>query len=375
MTLLNIQNLTMAASHAVGAVSTPGPGTHYLRSELKDLKIIGVEEHIVFPEITKAIPSSEAADHAKATLASIVSHPVLSYAKGRAADVGAQRLKDMDKGGISMQILSFGSAVNCTHMEPEAGHALAQRINNALKDAVDANPTRFRAFAELPFQEPTLAIRELRRCVKDLGFVGAMMAGSVGSTGKFLDGPEFVELLSEFEALDVPLYLHPGIAPGPVSKAYYDIEGNALASASLSAMGWGWHSEVAIHILRLAVSGVLEAHPKLKIVIGHQGEMLPMMMHRLDGAFDMQAFGLKRPVGETLRTQVWIAISGLFSLPVTQIAIQTWGVDRVLFANDYPYIETQGVPGYVRAMNDLVAPSDMRKIFQTNSESLFKILA
>ncbi|KAJ6442535.1 2-amino-3-carboxymuconate-6-semialdehyde decarboxylase [Purpureocillium lavendulum] len=356
----------MAASQTVGPISTPGPGTSYLRSELQDLKIIGVEEHVVFPELTKVIPSSAAADHAKATQG----HP----GKDRVPP-GALRLKDMDEGGISVQVLSFGSAVNCTHMDAAAGYELARSINNSLKAAVDANPTRFRAFAELPLQDPALAIKELRRCVHELGFVGAMMAGSVGGTGKFLDGPEFAGLLSEFEALDVPLYLHPGIAPEPVSKTYYEIDGNPLASASLSAMGWGWHSEVAIHVLRLAVSGVLDAHPKLKLVIGHQGEMLPMMMQRLDGAFDMAAFGLARPVGETLRRQVWIAISGLFSLPVTQIAIQTWGVDRVLFANDYPYIETQGVPGYVRAMNDILAPSDMRKVFQENSEALFKFSA
>ncbi|KAH8901381.1 amidohydrolase 2 [Thozetella sp. PMI_491] len=281
----------------------------------------------------------------------------------------------MDEGSIAMQILSFGNAVNCMHAEPELALKIAQQINDELKKAVDANPTRFRAFAELPFHAPSLAVEELRRCVKELGFVGAMVAGSIGGTGKFLDAPEFDDLLSEFEALDVPLYLHPGIPPESVANAYYDVPGKPAVSTALGAMAWGWHSEVAIHVLRLAASGTLERHPELKIVIGHQGEMLPMMMHRLDGALGLKTTQLTRNIGETLRSQVWVAISGMFSLPITQVTIQTWGVDRVLFANDYPYVDAQRVPAFVAALNDVVGPSDMRKILQTNSESLFKLKA
>lgn len=365
----------MAQQHGVGPITTSGPGNIYLRPELKNIKIIGVEEHVLFPDITKDIPSSGAAGYAKATLAKLLDHEALVYARGRTTDVSTQRLKDMDEGGIAVQVLSFGSAVNTTHADPETGLRMARQINDRLKQAVDANPTRFRALAELPAHDPKLAVEELRRCVNELGFVGAMIAGSIGGTGKFLDGPEFDPLLGEFEALDVPLYLHPGITPEPVQSVYYDIPGKPAASAAMGAMAWGWHNEVAIHVLRLAVSGALEKHPKLKIVVGHQGEMMPMMMQRFDGTLDLKTTGLKRSVGETLREQVWIAISGMFSLPTTQIAIQTWGVDRVLFANDYPFVDAQRVPEFVRALNDVVGPSDMRKILQENTEKLFKFKA
>ena len=87
------------------------------------------------------------------------------------------------------------------------------------------------------------------------------------------------------------------------------------------------------------------------------------------------AFGLKRSVGEMLRTQVWIAISGFFTLPPTQAAISTWGVDKVLFACDYPFQDTQRMPAFLTALGDLVAPSDMLKICQTNAEQLFKFKA
>ena len=82
------------------------------------------------------------------------------------------------------------------------------------------------------------------------------------------------------------------------------------------------------------------------------------------------------------KTMIWrfplselLAISGLFSLPPTQIAIQTWGVDRILIANDYFYVDAQRVPDFVRALGDMIGLSDLRKICQTNSEALFKIEA
>ncbi|KAJ5203750.1 2-amino-3-carboxymuconate-6-semialdehyde decarboxylase [Penicillium cinerascens] len=209
------------SSSGVGSINTPGPGTHYLRPELHDLKIIGVEEHVVFPKLTARIPEKVLAVHAKRVFGQLVDHEAMAYAGGSSTETGAQRLQDMNEGGIAMQILSLAGPVNCMQMEPEPGLALARDINNELKRAVDAHPDRFKALADLPFHAPKLAIEELRRSVQQLGFVGAMMAGSVGCTGKFLDDPEFDDLLSEFEALDVPLYLHPGIAPPAVIDTYY----------------------------------------------------------------------------------------------------------------------------------------------------------
>jgi predicted TIM-barrel fold metal-dependent hydrolase len=358
-----------------GPIYTPGPGTGYFRPELRGIKIIGVEEHAAFPEFTARVPDEGAAQHARKMIGLMSRQESVAFAHGRLTNLGTQRTSDMDEGGIAMQVLSLAGAVNSTFLEPEAGLALSRDINNAFKKAVDANPKRFVALADLPVHAPQLAIQELRRCVKELGFVGAMFSGSVGGTGKFLDAPEFDELLSEFEQLDVPLYLHPGIAPKPVMETYYTFPGDPDLSATLGGMGWGWHNEVAIHTLRLCISGALDKHPRLKVVIGHQGEMMPMMMQRFDAMFDERTFGFKRSVGEMLRSQVWIAISGLFSIPPTLVAIQTWGVDKVLFANDYPFIDAQRVPEFIRALGDVIGPSDLKKICQTNAEELFKIEA
>ncbi|GKZ37854.1 hypothetical protein AbraIFM66950_009644 [Aspergillus brasiliensis] len=356
-------------------VSSVGPGSVYLRPELKDMKVIGVEEHVSFPNLLQRIPDQGVAQHARKINSEMVKHEALAYAQGRLFNVAAERLRDMDEGQIALQILSLAGAVNCTHLSPVAGTKLAKDINDQLKAAVDTCPVRFAALAELPMHAPEAAAKELRRCVTELGFVGAMMSGSIGGTGKFLDSSEFDVLLSEFEELDVPLYLHPGIAPQSVYNTYYEIPDHPQLSATLSGMGWGWHNEVAIHTIRLAVTGTLDRHPRLKVVVGHQGEMLPMMVQRFDTVFEQTVFGFQRSVGEMLRSQVWLAISGLFTLPATMTAIQTWGVGRILFANDYPFVDSQRVPEFLRALGDMVSPEDLRRICQKNAEQLFRIQA
>ena len=278
----------------------------------------------------------------------------------------------------ALQILGLSGAINSTHLVGEkapVGATIARDVNNELKKAVDKNPARFKAFAELPMHTPEEAIEELRRCVTDLGFVGAMLSGSVSGNGTFLDVPEFDSILSTFEQLDVPLFLHPGVPPKAVWDTYYDLPNEPEMSVRFGLGGWGWHNEVAIHVLRLVLSGTLDRHPRLKIIIGHHGEMIPSMMQRLEQVFDATTFGLRRSVGETLRAQVWIAVSGFFSLPLTQLSIATWGVDRILFGIDYPFTNMNKVAEYVRALGELVSPVDLRKILQTNAEDLLKIKA
>ena len=143
-----------------------------------------------------------------------------------------------------------------------------------------------------------------------MGFVGAMICGSVACSGKFFDDAEYDSILSTFEELDLPLFLNPGIPPKGVVDTYYRFPDSPVLTANLSCYGWGWHSEVAIHVLRLAVSGALDRHPKLKIVIGHCGAMMPSMLQRFDQMFDRSTLGLARNVGQMLREQVWLSISG-----------------------------------------------------------------
>ena len=175
----------------------------------------------------------------------------------------------------------------------------------------------------LPTGVPGAAADELERCVRQLGFCGGMVNGTTREL--FLDDPQFEPLLARFEALDVPLYLHPAPPPPTVRRVYYDrLPGHS--SLLLSIAGWGWHSETAIHVLRLVLSGALDRHRGLKLIIGHMGEGLPAMFARCDQVFaDEVRERLTRSISQTLTDQVWVTTSGFFTLPPLMSLLMTFG--------------------------------------------------
>lgn len=204
---------------------------------------------------------------------------------------------------IATQILSATAPANLSFAGPAVAAEIARGINEDLRKAVNRRPERFAAFAELSSNAAAATLKELRCCVKEMGFVGAMLSGSVGSVGEYVDSPRFDEVLSAFEKLNVPLYLHPVISPKAGLGCYYSFPDNKLLILLLADPGWSWHTEVAKHMLQLVVSGTLDRYSILKIVIGRQGEMLPMMLQRFDSMFGSSQ-GLQRSAGEALRRQV-----------------------------------------------------------------------
>jgi predicted TIM-barrel fold metal-dependent hydrolase len=245
---------------------------------------------------------------------------------------------------------------------------MARELNDYLASAIARHPDRFAGFAALPMQSPDACGAELVRAVKELGFLGALVNGT--TEGRFLDHPSYDGLLAAAVELDVPIYIHPHLPPEAVRKAYYsDLpEGTGRV---LEAAGWGWHSETAIQLLRLVVAGTLDKHPRLKLIVGHMGEMLPMMMARADEAFALDIDHLKRPISRTILDQVWITTSGIFSEPPFLAALQTFGIDRIMFSVDYPYAPNEKGREFLDRIS--IAPADMAKLTHGNADALLKL--
>ena len=213
------------------------------------MRIITLEEHISLPEMTALLPEE--------ALKSFGQSPAMQKILPKLADITGERLTSMDENGISMQVLSvdsFGANV----LDPETAPAFACRYNNLIAEKIAGHPERFTAFANLPMTAPIAAADELERTVKELGFKGAMIRGLTG--GLFLDHPTFAPVLARAEKLGVPIYLHPGLPPKAVADAYYsNLSGEAGLVEALACYGWGWHSETALHVLRLLAAGVFDA--------------------------------------------------------------------------------------------------------------------
>lgn len=324
------------------------------------MRTVILEEHVSFPEITKRISLPGRGAGAFAGMPPGV--------KDRIGDVSGERLREMERNGISLQVLSVAGP-GAHLLPPEEGPALARDYNDLLAEKISPYPDKLAAFAHLPMTAPEAAADELERTARDLRFKGALISGT--TRGEFLDHPRYAPLLLRAETLGLPLYLHPAPPPATVADAYFSGLPGA-AGTLLSLSGWGWHAETALHILRLILSGTLDRYPRLQLIIGHMGEMLPMMMARCDGKFGIKEIAANgRSVSQTLRDQVYVTTSGMFTWPPLQAALATWGADRVLFSVDYPF---SGMAEGRQFLDSLpLAPSDVEKIAHGNADRLLKL--
>jgi predicted TIM-barrel fold metal-dependent hydrolase len=242
-------------------------------------------------------------------------------------------------------------------LPPTESPAFAQEYNDRLAAVIAKYPDRFTGFAHLPMTNPTAAADELTRAVRDYQFKGAMINGT--TTSLFLDDPQFAPLLARAEGLNVPLYLHPGVPPAPVRAIYYKNLPHTLGER-ISMAGFGCHAETAIHILRLVLSGTPEHYPHLRLIIGHIGETLPVMMTRTDMTMSVDQTLLPCSISQTLRDQVYITTSGIFTRPPLETALAKFGLDNILFSVDYPY--APNAPGHEFLAGLQMAPADIAKL-------------
>jgi len=324
------------------------------------MRIVALEEHFAVPAIIRRIGSDAIARRG---------FPIGRW-KGpdrQLADLGAERLADIDEAGITVQVLS-ASGPGADLVDGAEGVSVARDMNDVLARAIAEHPDRFAGFAHLPMRSPRAAADELERAVDELGFCGAMINGMTQDC--FLDDARFDVILSRAERLGVPIYLHPNLPPESVRKAYYD-DLPGITGFLLSAPAWGWHSELAIHVLRLVLSGALDRHPGLKLIVGHMGEGLPAMLARCDQMFGGEIAHLTRSVSATILDQVSITTSGLFTLPPFELALAVFGIDRILFSIDYPYSSNRQGMEFLEALR--LAPVDLDKLAHGNADRLLRL--
>lgn len=329
------------------------------------MRIVALEEHFAVPELIGRIGPDAIARRG-------FPPPGASFGaankRDELAEMGAKRLADMDAAGITVQVLSV-SGPGADLLAGDAAVTLARDYNDALARQTSARPDRYRGFAHLPMTVPEAAADELERAVTRLGFHGALVNGL--TDGRFLDDPWFAPILARAEALDVPIYIHPGIPPASVRAAYYDGLPGPL-SGILASPAWGWHIETAIQVLRLVLSGALDRHPRLQIVIGHMGEALPFMLARCEQTLGAETPNfLRRSVGQTILDQVWITTSGFFTLAPFMTALLTFGADRILFSVDYPYASNARARAFLDTLP--ISPADLEKIAHGNADRLLKL--
>ncbi|KAJ4376880.1 hypothetical protein N0V86_006316 [Didymella sp. IMI 355093] len=346
-----VSHLTAFLALGLSTTAIPTPPTPPARPCALPKRLIALEEHVVSPSLE----------------AEVVAAGVVQRYPGildKLKDFGAGRLAAMDAGHLSMQVLAQQSA---SGLSDPAG---CQSANDYVASAVSTHRTRFAGFAVLPMASPAEAAAELNRTVTALGFKGAMIWNHLAD-GTYYDAPRFDPVFAMAQALDVPLYLHPAAPTAEIAARLFVGNYASAIAGRLGTNSWGWHVDVGTHVLRLYSAGLFDRFPKLKLIIGHNGEGLPMFLDRIDST------GLRNDTtfNAVWEKNIWSTTSAFFTVRQFQQLRQVSPVERIMYSVDYPFSTNTDGWAFVEklAQSGVLTDGEMEAFAYKNAETLLKL--
>lgn len=283
-------------------------------------------------------------------------------------DLGEKRLAHMDAAGIDRAVIAL-TAPGVQWLDKDTAVSFARTANDELAAACRKYPQRFAGMIAIAPQDPAAAAKEIQRGVNELGMNSVIISSH--TKGEYLSDRKFWDIFAAAQAHDVPIYLHPNALPASMIQPFQE--------AGLDGAIYGFGVETGLHALRIITAGVFDRFPKLQMIIGHMGEALPFWMYRLDymhrATVKSQRYESMQPVkkriSEYLRENFYITNSGVAWEPAIKFSQEVLGVDRVMYAMDYPYQYEAGEVSYLDQMD---MPADAKKkFFQDNAERVFKL--
>jgi len=322
-----MQRRQFLRSAALASASTALPGLaaghEPETSARRPLGKIALEEHFIVPDFM---------DYFAETYPNI-SADIAKLAPSALMDFGDRRLAVMDENGIDFVVLSLAGPGVQIEKDAAIAERMARSVNDFLAAEIQKRPTRYGGFAHLAMQNPSHAADELERCVRDLGFQGAMINGQ--TNGEYLDLDKYSIFWERVDALEVPVYLHPA---NPVDHP---------TTFSGHSELWGpvcsWAFETATHALRLVFAGVFERYPQARLILGHGGETLPFSLWRFDSRWLVCNRGgrtLLSPPSFYIRRNIAVTTSGMCSEQPLRCCLDAIGGENVMFSIDYPFEKT-----------------------------------
>jgi aminocarboxymuconate-semialdehyde decarboxylase len=269
-----------------------------------------------------------------------------------------RRFREMDAAEVDVQVLSATPQTYLYDQDASLAAAVSTIQNDQIAKLVKTHPDRFLGIATLPMQAPERAADELRRAVRTLGMRGAMIASNV--QGRNLDDPVLEPVWATAAELDVILLIHPyNVAGADRLRSYYlnNLIGNPLDTTIAAAC--------------LVFGGVLERHPKLKVLLVHGGGFVPYQAGRWAHGWKVRPepqVNLKQSPEPWIDRFYYDTI--LHAKPQLEFLIDSVGPSRVMLGSDYPY--DMGTGECVRQVKALsISAGDKAKVLEGNAVALF----
>lgn len=256
-----------------------------------------------------------------------------------------RRISVMDEAGISQQVLSLSSPGVQGIQDLDRAREVSRRLNDKQFELMNRFPGRFFGFTNLPLADPKWCADELERCMKEYGYVGALVHGHC--YGKYLDDRSFDVLWEAAEANKAIISMH---ITDPQPGYTMNLGGSPL----LSGPCWSWGIEAATHALRLMVGGVFDRFPNAAFSLGHMGEGLPYLLGRLEEGTNIvtgQNRPMKKRFTDYMRENIYISTSGGYYPETMACAIDALGIDRIFYAVDYPFAKADRAKKQFEACN------------------------
>jgi aminocarboxymuconate-semialdehyde decarboxylase len=277
-----------------------------------------------------------------------------------------RRLELMGRLFIDHQVLSPNPLTYFYRQSAEDGLAFCRANNDEMAAAVAAHAERFSGLAQLPLQDPALAVEELKRAVGTLGLVGSYIGNDIA--GRALTDAAFAPVWAAHEALRVPCVVHP--APRDAELAPGDIPQMRQWDLDLVV---GFAADETMVVAQFVFGGILDRHPQLQLHIPHAGGNAPW----LKGRFEMAL--RKRPWAKGLLTRsfddIWKQMTFdclIKSGPNMEMLVRTEGADRILLGTNFAgWDQDDAIVASVEGLP--IPPEDRDLILAGNARRLFGV--